>query len=125
MADQSALERRKVFVDGNACLSDDAVVMMAKGKKFKIADLFSVNFRGEKLYPAFQFDGEGNLRNGVKTVLSLMAHRRTSWQIALWLNGEGHRPSDAKPLDRLDDIAWLTKAAETELAPWIGSAIHA
>jgi hypothetical protein len=60
--------------------------------------IFSVDFRGEALYPAFQFD-KGQPRPVIARIVRVLGSRGSEWQLALWLTSsvgwlDGQRPVD-------------------------------
>jgi hypothetical protein len=71
----------------------------------KEGKLFGVPYRGQILYPAFQFDDDGGLRPALSDVLAALPRDRMSdWEVAHWwtaANGwlDGRRPVDLLETD--------------------------
>lgn len=81
--------------------------------------LFAVEWGGQKLLPAFQFDAaSGQPRPEVARLLEVLGDRRRGWEIALWMsapNGwlRGRRPLELWP----GEIDEVLAAARAEVAP--------
>ncbi len=110
---EHSLEQRRAFVDKVPCLSQDAFRSIRGNRATKADDYLALQFAGEKIYPAFQFDGEGKVKPGIKAAFTALGERRTPWKIAFWFVGNG--TSDGiRPVDMLDNVEWITQAARAE-----------
>lgn len=111
------LEQRRSFVERNPCLSHEAVQSIS-GRRLALKpnDYFAVQLAGEKLYPAFQFDGQGIVKPSIKTIMSAMSGSRTAWKIAFWLVGEAPHLDGRRPVDMLNDHDWIKTAVTDEMA---------
>lgn len=77
--------------------------------------IFHVTYQGATLYPAFQFDGEGQPRPVVAGILQILASRSTEWQLALWFLSANGWLGGRRPVDLLDtDPAAVREAAVRE-----------
>lgn len=66
--------------------------------------LFGVPYDGQTVYPAFQFDGEGELRTVVADVLErLPTDRMSPWEVALWWTASNGWLRGGRPVDLLDE----------------------
>lgn len=81
--------------------------------------LFGVPYRGQTVYPAFQFDDDGNLRAIVEDVLrSLPTDKLSPWEVALWWTAGNGWLGGRRPVDLLDeDPTAIVRAAEALSAP--------
>jgi hypothetical protein len=112
---EHTLEQRKAFVYKTPCLSHDAVQSITGNRiTSRQNDYLALQFSGERIYPAFQFDNEGKVKPGIKAALSAMSDTRSAWKIAFWFLGEGADLGGKRPIDLLDDIEWIKKAARAE-----------
>lgn len=109
------LLQRKVFVvDKTPCLSHDAVQSITGNRiTSRQNDYLALQFSGERIYPAFQFDNEGKVKPGIKAALSAMSDTRSAWKIAFWFLGEGADLGGKRPIDLLDDIEWIKKSSQS------------
>jgi hypothetical protein len=71
-----------------------AALLEAEGR------VFSVDYRGTRIYPRFQFDETGPLP-AVANVLSILRELRSPWEIALWFTGNNGWLGGARPVDLL------------------------
>lgn len=82
--------------------------------------ILGVDYRGERLYPAFQFAADGRPHSVIASVLSLFGPDTGEWQIALWFvtpNGwlDGKRPIDIM----ISDPDAVVEAARDEAEPGV------
>jgi hypothetical protein len=69
----------------------------------KEGKLFGVPYRGQILYPAFQFDDDGGLRPVISDVLAALPRDQMSdWEIALWWTAANGLLDGRRPVDLLD-----------------------
>ncbi len=85
----------------------------------KEARLFGVDYRGQILYPEFQFDDVGETRPVVKRVLAeLPRDRMSDWEVALWWTAENGWLDGRRPVDLLDEAPEeIVEAARQLSAP--------
>lgn len=83
------------------------------------AKVFSVPWKGNELYPAFQFR-DGQPHPTVAKVLRKLPKRLSPWQIAFWFTSSNGWLNGAAPAERLDDEAAVVMAAERENEPIVG-----
>lgn len=82
-------------------------------------DVFSVSHHGKVYYPAFQFrDGLPNPI--VKQVSEALPHDLSDWQRAFWFVSANGWVHNGAPVDHLDDLPLLLRAARYESEPVIG-----
>jgi hypothetical protein len=81
--------------------------------------LFGVPYRGQTVYPAFQFDDDGHLRPIVEEVLHhLPTDRMSPWEVALWWTADNGWLGGRRPVDVLDDDSRaIVRAADALAAP--------
>lgn len=66
--------------------------------------VFAIEHRGGRYYPAFQFDADGRPRPAVAQVLAaLEPYGLNGWEIALWFTTASGWLDDRRPVDLLDD----------------------
>jgi hypothetical protein len=66
--------------------------------------LFGVPYRGQTLYPAFQFDDDGVLRPVISEVLAALPRDEMSeWEVALWWTAGHGALGGRRPVDLLDE----------------------
>lgn len=71
----------------------------------QLGELFAVRFRGQYLFPAFQFTADGQVNPAMKRLIAVLPPTTASnWSTAFWLFApnaqlEGRRPADRFPLD--------------------------
>jgi hypothetical protein len=63
--------------------------------------IFAVTYRERLLYPAFQFDGEGNPRSLIAAVLAALPVT-DPWAVALWFVACTGQLGDRRPIDLLE-----------------------
>ena len=69
----------------------------------KEGKLFGVPYRGQILYPAFQFDDDGELRPVISRALAALPRDEMSeWEVALWWTAANGLLSGRRPVDLLD-----------------------
>lgn len=69
----------------------------------KEGKVFGVPYRGQTLYPAFQFDEDGRLRHTVSDVLAALPRDEMSdWEVAYWWTAANGWLSGSRPVDLLD-----------------------
>jgi len=77
--------------------------------------IFGVPYRGQTLYPAFQFDERGTVRPIVREVLrALPRDRMSDWEVALWWSADNGWLGRRRPVDVLEEDqapSRLTQAA--------------
>lgn len=79
--------------------------------------VFSVDWRGRRLYPAFQFDGDGAPLPVIADVLrALPSDRMSEWETALWWTAANGWLEGARPVDLLDEHPGRVVAAAARLA---------
>lgn len=117
MFEQSALERREIFLKIIPCLSLEAIETIAASGQFSRDELLGVHYLGRLHFPAFQFDNDGGLLPGVQLVMSGLRPQLTPWEIAFWLIDANPRRNNHRPVDWLDNIEWIESAVRDEVAP--------
>jgi hypothetical protein len=80
---------------------------------------FSVPWKGNELYPAFQFR-DGQPHPNVAKVLHELPARLSPWQIAFWFTSSNGWLNGAMPAERLDDETAIVAAARRESEPIVG-----
>ncbi len=66
--------------------------------------VFAIEHRGGRYYPAFQFDSDGRPRPVIAQVLAaLQPYGLNGWEIALWFTTASGWLDDRRPVDLLDD----------------------
>ncbi len=84
----------------------------------KKGDVFGVTYRGQILYPAFQFGDDGQPLPIIGEVLRQFGGRLSDWQIAIWFSTPNGWLGDAKPEECLkEDPSALLEAARDEVEP--------
>jgi len=78
--------------------------------------IFSIPFKGQDLYAAYQFDDDLRPRPVVAKVLKLFRQKKDPWKIAAWFAAENGWLGGVRPLDCLEDPGRVTDAAEHELS---------
>ena len=84
----------------------------------KKGQVFSVNYGGRELFPAFQFGNDGRPLPIIGEVLAILARdsERTDWDNALWFAGESGWLDGKTPIELLQSAPDLLKqAAEQEV----------
>lgn len=82
----------------------------------KEGKLFGVPYRGQTLYPAFQFDDEGRLRPVIAQALTALPRDRMSeWEVALWWTSGNGTLGGHRPVDLIDDQPEAVLAAARRL----------
>src|SRR5712691_4895447 len=81
--------------------------------------IFSVPWKGNELYPAFQFR-DGLPHPTIGKVLRELPKRMSPWQIAFWFTSGNGWLNGATPANRLDDEAAVVMAAQREHEPIVG-----
>jgi hypothetical protein len=77
--------------------------------------IFSVDFRGTTLYPAFQFDHKGQPRPVIARIVRVLGCRGSEWQLALWLTSSVGWLNGQRPVDLLEtDPEAVAEAADRE-----------
>lgn len=81
--------------------------------------VFAVDTSVGRLFPAFQFDTEGEPRPVVRSALAAMGGQLRGWELLLWFTGsngylDGQRPVDA--LDRAPDDVVAAAAYQASLS---------
>lgn len=83
----------------------------------KEGKLFGVPYRGQTLYPAFQFADDGALRPAIAEVLAALPRERMSnWELALWWTAANGWLGGRRPVELLDDDPQALVAAARRLA---------
>lgn len=78
--------------------------------------VFAVEHRGSRYYPAFQFDANGRPRPVIAEVLrALQPYGLDGWEIALWFTTASGWLDDRRPVDLLDEnpAEVISAAAQT------------
>lgn len=79
--------------------------------------IFSVTFQGGVLFPAFQFDAEGQPRPVIADVIAALKPTSSDWELALWLAAPTGWLAGRRPVDLLDeDPSAVAEAARREAA---------
>src|SRR5690242_10429135 len=66
--------------------------------------VFAIEHRGSRYYPAFQFDADGRPRPVIAQVLlALQPYGLDGWEIALWFTTASGWLDDRRPVDLLDE----------------------
>ncbi|HYU31744.1 MAG TPA: hypothetical protein VEW48_06245 [Thermoanaerobaculia bacterium] len=79
--------------------------------------IFSVNYEGATLYPAFQLDAEGRPWPVIAEVIRTLGSKSTDWELALWFTTNVGWLDGQRPVDLLEsDPAAVAEAAESEAA---------
>lgn len=79
--------------------------------------IFSVPFRSSVLFPAFQFDPEGQPRPVIAEVIASLKPTGSDWELALWFTAPTGWLAGRRPVDLLDDDpAAVAEAARREAA---------
>jgi hypothetical protein len=75
--------------------------------------VFAIEHRGSRYYPAFQFDANGRPRPVIgQVLLALQPYGLDGWEIALWFTTASGWLNDRRPVDLLDeDPAEIVAAA--------------
>jgi hypothetical protein len=74
--------------------------------------VFTVEYKGRKLFPGFQFDEQGAPRPVIAAVLeALPTDAMSDWEVALWWTSANGWLDSERPVDRLDDTDALVAAA--------------
>src|SRR6185295_87900 len=81
--------------------------------------IFSVLWKGNELYPAFQFR-DGQPHPNVTKVLDQLPRRFSPWQVAFWFTSSNGWLRGAVPADCLDDDIAIVTAARREGEPIVG-----
>jgi hypothetical protein len=77
--------------------------------------IFSVDFRGATLYPAFQFDHKGQPRPVIARIVRVLGSKGSEWQLALWLTSSVGWLNGQRPVDLLEtDPEAVAEAADRE-----------
>lgn len=63
--------------------------------------IFSVKYQKSELYPAFEFDEDGEPRPVIRRVLEAIGGR-DGWELALWFTAANSWLDDKRPVDLLD-----------------------
>ncbi len=78
--------------------------------------IFPVTHHGQTLFPAYQFDGEGQPRPVIAQVLSTLGKQSRDWELALWFLSASGWLGGKRPVDLLDsDPAAVAEAARREI----------
>jgi hypothetical protein len=79
--------------------------------------IFGVPYRGQTLYPAFQFDAvSGEVKASIRDVLTQLPRDRMSeWESALWWTAANGWLGGRRPVDALDDEPDAVAAAAAQL----------
>ncbi len=81
---------------------------------------FAVNFKGQDLFAAYQFDEAMKPRSVIANVLAGLANKRDPWKIAAWFGSVNGWLRGRRPQDCLDDAAAVIEAARQEAAGFDG-----
>lgn len=81
--------------------------------------VFSVPWKGNELYPAFQFR-DGQPHPHVAKVLRELPEWLSPWQVAFWFTSSNGWLRGATPAERLDDESMVVAAAQRENEPIVG-----
>jgi hypothetical protein len=77
--------------------------------------LFSVNYKGASLFPAFQFDEQGRPRPVISEVIRTLGSKSREWELALWFIGNTGWLDGERPVDLLEsDPEAVAEAARSE-----------
>jgi hypothetical protein len=77
--------------------------------------IFPVTHHGQTLFPAFQFDGEGQPRPVIAEVLSTLGRQSRDWELAIWFVSSIGWLGGRRPVDLLEsDPAAVAEAARHE-----------
>lgn len=78
--------------------------------------IFPVTHHGQTLFPAFQFDGEGQPRPVIAEVLSTLGKQSRDWELALWFLSARGSLGGKRPADLLEsDPGSVAEAARREI----------
>jgi hypothetical protein len=84
--------------------------------------IFGVPYRGQTLYPAFQFDAvSGEVKPSIRDVLAQLPRDRMSeWETALWWTAANGWLAGRRPVDVLDNEPEVAAAAASRLGAPLG-----
>jgi hypothetical protein len=79
--------------------------------------IFSVSYHGETLYPAFEFDEDGQPLPWIAPILAALTHSgMRGWEVALWFDTDNGWLDGATPLEVMrDDPDRVIAAAESRI----------
>jgi hypothetical protein len=114
-AQQSARARLELLREFGAWTAGEVAERAASGAANRSAlasgwraagRIVGVDWHGRTLYPAFQFEADGQPRRVIATVLAHLRRAALSdWQAALWFTSPTGWLDDRRPVDLLDDDA--------------------
>lgn len=86
------------------------------GRWLAARKIFAVSVAGDRRFPAFQFDEQGQPLPIIKTILDVFGDRVRGWEIALWLTGANGYLDGRRPVDVLgSDAEAVVEAARNEI----------
>ncbi|MFI4987945.1 MAG: hypothetical protein ACHQF3_10940 [Alphaproteobacteria bacterium] len=77
--------------------------------------VFSVKVGRHEVFPAFQFDDDGEPKPAIERALKALAGKLSSWQTALWFVSPNSWLDGAKPVEKIDDAGAIEAAAKFEV----------
>ena len=121
------IEMQKAFVRENWCMTSKDINRLSgqssvnpsqTASRWKSKGLiFSVDYFGTDLFPAFQFEA-GKPKLIIKKVLDILSPYRSPWQIAYWFIDENVWLENARPIDVLESRGSdVLHAARVEIEP--------
>jgi hypothetical protein len=78
--------------------------------------IFAITFKGQDLYPAYQFDGNLQPRPVIAEVVTLFKHKDDPWKIAAWFASVNGWLRGKRPQDCLDEPERVAEAARQEIS---------
>jgi hypothetical protein len=78
--------------------------------------IFAINFKGQDLFAAYQFDQGMRPRRIIADVLKVFKDKTDPWKIAAWFAGANGWLSGQRPEDCLDEPERVIEAARQEVA---------
>ena len=116
LTDVACLTSKQVAANAGHRAANSSVTASRWKQQGKV---FSVPWKGQELYPAFQFR-DGQPHPNVAKVLRQLPERLSPWQVAFWFTSSNGWLRGATPADRLYDEAALVSAAQRESEPILG-----
>lgn len=121
------IEMQRAFVQEHECMDSKAINSMSgqssvnpsqTASRWKRKSLiFSINYFGNDLFPAFQFEA-GKPRLIIKKILAILSPHRSPWQIAYWFVDENVWLDNARPVDLMESRETdVLQAAQMEIEP--------
>ena len=115
LQDYSALSSSEVH-DQFGSRADNKSALATRWRR--AGKVFAVDYKGELLYPSFQFDASGRPRPIIAEIITTLGVADNGWQTALWFVTPNGWLNSQKPIDMLDtDPEAVTDAAAEESEP--------